>query len=386
MNAFEPLLALVLLYYTIRMIKENDTKKWISIGIIMGLGMMNKHTFAVFILALPFALLAAGKWKLMFNKWFILGGICGLLIVIPNVLWQIMNNYPSLEFYSNISKYKNMFTPPVPFIIGQVTGMSPFTVPIWLAGVCFLLFSKRTKEFRFLSILFISLFLFMMLSGTSRSDRMIFAYPAVFAGGALFYERVLEKYNIRWLKGVFIALLFAGLAIALPVILPYFDYETVRSHVNKLGLNTEIEKGKKPPLPQPLADRIGWEEKYDLVLQAYRSLPVDQKKETIIAAGNYGDAGAFELFGKKDSMPSVVCTHNNYYLWSKEILYGTIGTSVAAGKNHKRLTEMFEEVIPSGGEYSSPYVSDHENHLKVFICKKPKIPYADMLENGKTYF
>ena len=187
MNAFEPLLAVLLLYFAVRMIKENNPRRWILMGIIMGLGMMNKHTFAVFIIAFVFSLLVAGKWRLFFNKWFVAGSLIGLIIFSPNILWQVMNNFPSLEFYRNISTNKNVYTPPVAFIIAQVMGMSPSTVPVWLAGILFLIFSKKSKDFRFLGILFISLFLFMLLSGVSRSDRLVFAYPAAFAGGRIIF-------------------------------------------------------------------------------------------------------------------------------------------------------------------------------------------------------
>ena len=352
----------------------------------MGLGVMNKHTFLVFILALLCSLLLTGKWKLMTNRWFLLGGISGFLIVLPNIMWQMANHYPSLEFYSNISRYKNVFTPPTAFMAGQITGMSPFTVPVWLAGFVYLLVAKKMREVRFLAVLFLGLLSFMMLTGTSRSDRMIFAYPAVFAGGAIFYETLIAQYNVRWLKSVLILVLFSGLAVALPVILPYFDYETVHAQVTRLGLNTEIEKGKKPPLPQILADRIGWEEKYALVLKAYLNLSSDEKKDAIIAAGNYGDAGAIELFGKKDTLPSVVSGHNNYSLWSKERLHGSIILRLEQEKYFGRLKELFEEVVPCEGEFSSPYVSSHENHLKVFLCRKPKMPLQEMLEKGKSYF
>jgi 4-amino-4-deoxy-L-arabinose transferase-like glycosyltransferase len=168
MNAFEPLLAVLLLWTIVKMIKSGDVKFWISAGIVMGLGMMNKHTFGVFIIALLFALIISGKWRLLFNKWFVLGGLIGFLIFLPNIIWQILNDFPSLEFYRNISADKNVFTPPVDFIMGQVMQMSPSTVPVWIAGTFYLLFSKRLKDFRFLSILFAGLFLFMMLSGTSR--------------------------------------------------------------------------------------------------------------------------------------------------------------------------------------------------------------------------
>jgi 4-amino-4-deoxy-L-arabinose transferase-like glycosyltransferase len=147
MNAFEPLLALLLLYHTIEMIKENNVRKWIPIGIIMGLGMMNKHTFALFIASLFFSLILAGQWKLLLNKWFILGGLCGAVLFIPNILWQMANNYPSLEFYKNISAMKNIYTQPIAFVLGQVTGMSPFNVPFWIAGTMFLLSLRESVSF-----------------------------------------------------------------------------------------------------------------------------------------------------------------------------------------------------------------------------------------------
>jgi 4-amino-4-deoxy-L-arabinose transferase-like glycosyltransferase len=385
MNAFEPLLAILLMYFTIRMIKENNPKQWIVLGIIMGLGVMNKHTFGVFIIALIFSLLLTGKWRLVVNKWFIAGGLLGLIIFLPNIIWQILNDYPSLEFYRNISSDKNVYTPPLAFIMGQVMGMSPSTVPVWFIGFLFLFFSKKTKDFRFLAILFLGLFIFMMLSGTSRSDRLAFAYPAAFAGGALFFEGIILKYNATWLKPVLVVFLLVGLAIALPIILPYFSYQTVQAHTKFLGINTEIEKGKKPPLPQLLADRIGWEEKFNLVLKAYNRLSDEDKKVAIVAAGNYGQAGTLELFGEEYNFPPVVSAHNNYYLWSKERLKGNVLLQLGHEEDYNGLKERFNFVEIFPGEYKNPYVSDHENNLRVFICRQAKLPYIEMLERSKNY-
>ena len=80
MNAFEPLLAALLMLFAIKMIKENNSRRWITLGIIMGVGMMNKHTFGVFIIAFIISLILAGKWKLIFNKWFVFGGLCSCLV------------------------------------------------------------------------------------------------------------------------------------------------------------------------------------------------------------------------------------------------------------------------------------------------------------------
>ncbi len=385
MNSFELLLAVLFLLTTVRVIKTNNAKLWIHSGIIMGLGMMNKHTFGVFIIALLLALILSGKWKLLFNKWFLLSGFIGFIIFLPNIIWQIINDFPSLEFYRNISVDKNIYTPPIDFLIGQVMQMSPSTAPIWLAGTFYFLFSKRFKDFIFLPLLFISLFIFMMLSGTSRPDRLAFAYPAAFVGGALFFEFVISKYRLVLLKPVLIILLAFGAALALPVILPYFSYDVTKNHTEFLGINTEVEKGKKPPLPQILADRIGWEEKVKLVVSAYNSLSDEDKKQTIVAAGNYGQAGAIELFGSQSGLPPAACSHNNYYLWSKERVNGSILLQLDDDDSFGELSRLFDEVKVHPGIYKNNYVSPHENNLVVFICRYPKMPPEQMLEQSKNF-
>ena len=385
MNAFEPLLAVLLLLVTTRMIKSENYKLWIQAGVIMGLGVMNKHTFGVFIVALLFALIVSGKWKLLFNRWFIAGGIISTLIFLPNIIWQILNDFPSLEFYRNISVDKNVYTPPLDFIMGQIIYMSPSIAPVWFAGVFYFLFSKRLKDFRFLSVLFASLFIFMMLSGTSRPDRLAFAYPAALAGGAIFFETNILKFNLRLLKAPIVIFLFSGLALSIPILLPYFNYEFSQKYTMWLGINTELEKGKKPPLHQILADRIGWEEKVKLVINAYNSLSEEDKKQTIIAAGNYGQAGAIELFGKPYNLPPVACSHNNYYLWSKERVDGSIILQLDNEEDFDGLSHLFDSVEVYPGIFRNNFVSDHENNLVVFICRGPKIPPIEMLERSKNF-
>jgi MFS family permease len=385
MNAFEPLLAVLLLLVTTRMIKTENYKLWIQAGVIMGLGIMNKHTFGVFIIALLIGLILTGKWRLLLNRWFIFSGIISVLIFLPNIIWQILNDFPSLEFYRNISVDKNVYTPPLDFIMGQVMYMSPSTAPVWIAGVFYFLFSKRLKDFRFLSVLFAGLFIFMMLSGTSRPDRLAFAYPAAFASGALFFETILSKFNLRLLKVPIIIFLFSGLALSLPILMPYFSYDFSQRYTEWLGINTELEMGKKPPLHQILADRIGWEEKVKLVVNAYNSLSEEEKKQTIIAAGNYGQAGAIELFGKPYNLPPVACAHNTYYLWSKERVEGNILLQLDNEEDYDGFTRAFDSVEVYPGVFRNKYVSDHENNLVVFICRGPKIPPMEMLERSKNF-
>jgi hypothetical protein len=386
MNAFEPLLTVIAVFITVNMIKNNDAKLWISLGIVLGLGMMNKHTFAVIIFVLVLSLLLAGKWRLILNRWFFAGGLIAFIIFLPNILWQIANNYPSLEFYKNISTSKNVYTPPLKFITEQFISMSPFTIPVWIAGIIFFMTSRKMKEFRFIGIFFLVSFIFMMLTGTSRSDRLNYAYPVIFTGGAIFFEDLFTRYKLKYFKIAFILFIITGLVLALPVILPYFNYNYVAAYTKQIGMNTELERGNKPPLPQLLADRIGWKEKVDLVSKAYLSLSTEEKKRTIISGDNYGQAGAIELYGKKYGISYAVSGHNNYYLWSKGRVKGDILIMLSGMGSLRDLKSSFDLVGVSKEEFYSPYVTSHENHLHVFICRGPRMSWEEMLERGRNYY
>lgn len=387
MNAYEPLFAVLILYFALKMIKTGNPKQWIIIGILMGLGMMNKHTFALFIIAFTISFIITGKWKLIFNKWFFAGSLIAFIIFIPNIIWQIQNNFPSLEFYRNITVEKNVYTPPLEFIKMQLMFMSPLTALVWIPGIIYLLVSKQFKDFRILSVFFLFVFVSMMLVGSSRPDRVTFAYPAVLTGGALFYQFVIEKYRmLKVLKFILIILLYSGLIFIIPTILPYLNYEQSAAYVNFLGINTELERGNKPKMTQMLADRIGWQEKVEMVNRAFQKLSDEEKKNTIIVGENYGQAGALELYGKQYNFPRVVSGHNNYYLWNKGKLSGDIAISLTKKDELSENKKRFESVDTINAVFTNPYVTSHENNLTAFICRGPKIPFNEMLEKGRFYY
>jgi hypothetical protein len=386
MNAYEPLLAVIAFYLIILMIKENNPKRWFSIGIVFGLGLMNKHTAGVYIFLLVVSMLITPQRKLLFNRWFLYCVLISAVIFLPNILWNASNGFPTVEFYRNITLYKNVPAPPLQFLFIQILYYSPFILPFWLAGMLYLLFGKNLKQFISLGLLFLLSFIFFMVTKTSRPDRLAFAYPIVVAAGAIFFQGVLYKYNVRWVYGIVIVLLFAWFSLTVPVIIPYLNYEQSEALTNFLGIKTEMEKGNKPRIPQTLADRIGWKEKVNLVVKAYESLNDPDKKRTLIAAGNYGDAGAIEFYGKNFDLPRVVCGHNNYYLWSRGHMDKDIVIDLSHADNYMGEKEIFGNVVPFDGEFSHPFVTSHENHLKVFICREPSLPPDTLLEHARFYY
>lgn len=52
------------------------------------------------------------------------------------------------------------------------------------------------------------------------------------------------------------------------------------------------EDGKNHNLPQDFADMLGWKEMADKSLAAYRMIPENELKNTLVICNNYGQAGA----------------------------------------------------------------------------------------------
>ena len=54
-----------------------------------------------------------------------------------------------------------------------------------------------------------------------------------------------------------------------------------------------------------LGEEISWPSQVALVAREYRSLPTAQRDRRTILAGNYGEAGAIDRYGREDGLPQV---------------------------------------------------------------------------------
>jgi hypothetical protein len=68
-------------------------------------------------------------------------------------------------------------------------------------------------------------------------------------------------------------------------------------------------------LPQPMGDQFGWPEMAREVAGMYNSLPPEERAKTGIIAGNYGEAGAIDMFGPAYGLPRAISGHQNHYFW-----------------------------------------------------------------------
>src|SRR5690606_34865798 len=95
---------------------------------------------------------------------------------------------------------------------------------------------------------------------------------------------------------------------------PLLPPDRLKAHIAWLGLKMDIEEGKKgEPIPQWLADRLGWRELAVEVAGVYHALPPAERLNTVIISSNYGHAGALERCSQELGLPAVYATHNSFH-------------------------------------------------------------------------
>jgi hypothetical protein len=142
-----------------------------------------------------------------------------------------------------------------------------------------------------------------------------------------------------------------------------------------------IETHKLGPLPQLFADQFGWEEMVATVARVYNGLPAEVRASTAIFGGNYGQAGAVDLFGPRYGLPQAISGHQSYYLWGPR---GYTGESMIVMQGRQEeLEKRFQavrKVARVEHTYSMPY-----NHFDVFYCRGLKSPLNELWPQVKKW-
>jgi hypothetical protein len=386
MNAFDLLFWSLAAYQLMFIIERGTMKNWLLLGLILGLGLMNKISLLWWCTGLFLAVLLNKQLRSDLLKGPpIIAGVFALLLFSPHVIWQILNDLPTLEFMSNATNNKMRSIPLSEFFGEQFVLMNPLAIVLYLGGLLALLFNQDLKRYRPLGIIFLVVLAILLLNGTSRPNYLTPAYPPILAAGAVFLEKWLSSINRKWGIKLYAGLLGLLGIFALPMALPVLSVDTFIKYQEVMGMEAKSQENiTLASLPQHFADRMGWPQIAEQISNAYLSLSPSEREDVKIYVNNYGEAGSLEYYSEQFPLPSVLSAHNNYWLWGKDEIE-QVGSIIRIGdSNIERLESLFEEVRPLG-QTSCEYCIPYENNLPIVYCKNPKFSWSEIWESEKSY-
>jgi hypothetical protein len=250
----------------------------------------------------------------------------------------------------------------------QVMNLNPFTLPVWGAGLLYLLAAPSARRYRPLGIVFVTVAAILILNRTSRSAYLAPGYPMLFAAGGVALERLIARPPLRI---ALLAVLLAAGALSAPLAIPLLPTDSYIHYSAALGIRAGTEEKKDVGrLPQFFADRQGWDRLVDQVAAAFDRLSPGERASARVFVGNYGDAGAIELLGRSRGLIAI-SGHNNYWLWGPAGSSG--GVLVVLTRSRERLDRQFASV-ERVGETDCGDCMPYETHVPIYVVRGMKPP------------
>jgi hypothetical protein len=316
MNAFEPLFWMGCIWVVARILRTGNSRLWLWFGVLAGLGLENKHSTLSFGFAVTVALLLTHHRREFAHKWIWIAGAIAVVVFLPNLIWQIRHHFPTIEDLANVRREgKNVVLGPLAFVKEQILDLHPILLPVWVAGLIWFL---RERRWRVLGWTFVVFFVLMEVAH-AKNYYVFPIYPMLLAGGAVVIEHWLANCaaSTRTAARVAVVAIIVLAAIpAIPMVTWMLPPERLLAYQNAIGFKpAKMEVHHESLLNQPIADQFGWPEMAREVAAIYNSLPPEERSQTGIWAGNYGEAGAINLFGPQYGLPTAYSRHQNHWYW-----------------------------------------------------------------------
>jgi hypothetical protein len=358
-------------YFVIRLLKTENPRWWLAIGATIGLGFLTKYTMGFYVCGILGGVLLTPARRYLGSAWFWGGMALGLVICLPNLVWQVRHAFISLQFLQHIHARDvgegraNGFLSHQFWICTNLV-----SAPLWIAG---LLGYLRDRRYRLLAWMYlIPLALFMV--GKGRGYYLAGAYPMLMAMGGVVaghWVASLSKVPRRAVEAVF----FTGLAVAAlymsAIVLPLASGGALMSFALKNNGD--------------LREEIGWDELVRTVAGIRDSLPAEQRESLGVLVGNYGEQGAIEILGQAYHLPLPISGTNSAWLRGYPVPPPSTLIVVGLSRNYVDRTFASCRVAGHNGNALGIHNEESEDHPDIYVCGGPRLPWPEFWKQYQAF-
>jgi hypothetical protein len=374
--SFDYLWWVMVAFFTVRLLATDDARYWLGIGAAIGLGMMTKYTIIFWVAGLAAAVLVTPARKYLRSKWLYFGAALALLIFLPNLIWQYQHGFIAFDYLSSIHARDVQWGRADNFLPEQLyLTTNPLSLPLWTVGLSLCLFSASMKRFRALGWMFIVTFVLFLLN-KGRGYYTGPAYVMLLAAGVVWFEdwfgRLGEKkrqlgFGLLWATQVFGSLI--GVILMKPI----------------APINSTLWDVTTGVTDDLFTEMVGWQDLTAQVAEIYQSIPASEKPRTVILAGNYGEAGALDLYGDEYGLPRMITGTNS--MWYRGYGEPEPETVIVVGFESSYAGKFFSSCKYSGTVSNSYRVKNEETsyHTGLYVCRQPRRPWSEMWQEMQWY-
>ena len=197
-------------------------------------------------------------------------------------------------------------------------------------------------------------------------------YFVLFAAGGVWAERRLEARQSAGGGRGWALLVAAGAAAPLPLALPVLPARALPTASWEGNVNKD------------LSATVGWPDLVRQLAAVARTLPPDERRHLVVYAGDYGAAGAVDLWGGRYGLPSAISGHNSYWWWGPGAVADG-ATTIAVDLPKAYLSTIFSQVRAGGTVLTPGGVWTEERGDPIWICRGQNRSWAAAWPAARHY-
>lgn len=293
---------MVSLYWFLCLVTVRRPRYWIYLGITLGIGLEVKYTIVGLVVGIGIAILLTPSLRMALRtKYPWVGAAIALLVWAPNLVWQVVEGFPSLVYIAN---HRGSVGGAFVYLIQFVVYLF-FILPLWLAGMISLFRSPLLRPIGIACAVPLLIFLFV-----GKSYYAAATVPIALAQGLMAISRI-ERLKLRS------ALEIAVVVASVLEFVAFFQLlvpTTPPNRIHAAGLDSKNEV---------FADSVGWDDVAHQVTTIYGNLPASERRNTVIISAYYGVPGALQIYGNPNLLPDSVSPQLSYFYWLPNDLTAT---------------------------------------------------------------
>ena len=306
----------LIFWLLVRYIQEGRPGLLLWIGVVAGVGILNKYNILFLIAGLLPAVLFFPIRKVLLHKYFYGALLLCTLIVLPNLIWQLQNALPVLHHMKELQETQLVNVDRAGFLLEQLFFFPPGFL-VWITALVAFWLYAPFRPYRVIGVCYLFVML-LFLYLQAKGYYTLGLYPVLIAFGAVCWESWLSS---RIARVVVLVLMVLPFALLFQVIFPVLPPEELGRKANEFRFvpNRRWEDGKVHDMPQDFADMLGWRDIAALAAKGWAQVPDRERRYTIILCDDYGEAGAVNYYNRGKGMPAAIAFDADYIFWFPKI-------------------------------------------------------------------
>ncbi|GAA0945726.1 glycosyltransferase family 39 protein [Kribbella koreensis] len=353
----------------IKLLRTNNPRWWVALGVASGIALENKYLVVLPLAALLIAVLITGPRSVLRTWWLPAGLAVAALIAAPNLIWQATHDWPQLTVAGGISEDDGTENR-IMFVPLQLLQLSPFLIPIWIAGFLNLWRTPTLRWARPIALAYPILCVVVLALG----GKPYYALPLLLVLVAAGCQPTINWLTTARTRSRRITLTIGLTLTALTSAL--FTLPVLPASAVNFAIPVNAEQG----------EQIGWPELTTAVANAWHQIPEDQRARAVLFAGNYGEAGALAKYGPAVGLPRPYSGHMSFYDWSQPSDMQNGPVLLIEQERAPAYEANFTNCHQVGTVDNGVNADNEEQGTALVLCTTTKAPWSQLWPALRRYY